>query len=137
MRSLRMLTDLLLRAIIVVVFTPHAIGKVADTEAFTVKFDVSSWQTYALGALELAAVVGMIVGALLVGSRWRLTVRATVTRLAAGAVVISQVLAIVYAHHEWLEYLPNGNMEYNVTLILVALALAASPALPCRRGART
>lgn len=122
--------DVFLRAIIVIVFTPHALGKLLDTDAFSVKFSVPSWQTYALGSIELAAAAAMLIGLFLVsggGQRWA---RVVLTRLGSLGVVLSQVLAIVYAHHAWLEYVPKtGNMEYNVTLILVALALAAAPIL--------
>lgn len=125
--------DLFLRAIIIIVFTPHALGKLIDTDAFNVKFSVPTWQTYALGAMELAAVAAMLIGLFLVSGRWQLRARVVLTRLGAVAVGISQVLAIVYAHHAWLEYAQGGNAEYNVTLILVAAALFAAPALAVRR----
>lgn len=128
MRHTRFIADVCLRVIMVMVFVPHALGKLFDTDAFMVKFAVPEWQTLALGAIELAAALAALAGLFLRRGRVRIGARVTLTRLAALGAVLSQVLAIVYAHHSWLEYMPDG-MEYNVTLILVALALAAVPTL--------
>jgi uncharacterized membrane protein YphA (DoxX/SURF4 family) len=97
------------------------------TASFEVKFNVSAWETLALAAIEFAAAAGMIAGGVLVN---RYGVWAT--RLATVGVVISQALAIIYAHHHWLEFVPNGNAEFNSTLILIAMALFIAPGVAWR-----
>jgi hypothetical protein len=122
------------RLVLVLAFVPHGLGKIVVTQAFTAKFGVPTWQALTLGAVELAAAAGMALAPLLArhaGRPWGWRV----TWAAAVGVWVSQVLAIGYAAWpRWLFYL--GGMEYNVALILVALAVAIAPGLPPERRRR-
>lgn len=114
----------LLRLILVLIFVPHAVGKFLAEDAFSVKFTVPEWEGFALGAIELAAVLGMIVGGLLWGRRRRYG--GWLTRLACVGIWLSQVLAIIYAKFpNWLEY--RHGSEENVLIIAVAVVLFLLP----------
>ncbi len=117
-----------LRLGLVGIFAVHGAGKILSTQAFDEKFGVPAWQALALGAVEVAAAAGMLVGGF-AANRWGVRV----TRLAALGVVLSQALAIAYAHSgHFLEYAPGGGWEENAALILVAVALALVPGVAWR-----
>jgi uncharacterized membrane protein YphA (DoxX/SURF4 family) len=118
----------ILRLAIVITLGPHSVGKLIATESFDAKFSVPAWQALTLGAIELAAVLGMIAGGVLV-NRYGVWV----TRLASVGTVLSQSLAIIYAHHRWLEYVPQGNAEYNSFIILTSIALFVAPSVAFRQ----
>jgi uncharacterized membrane protein YphA (DoxX/SURF4 family) len=111
----------LLRLILVLIFVPHGVGKIVAVDAFVTKFRVPDWQSITLGAIEIAAALGMIAGAAL-ADRWG----AWLTRAAAVGIVLSQCLAIAYAKFPyWLEY--HHGAEENAALIVIAVVLFLVP----------
>lgn len=108
----------ILKLALIIVFIPHAVGKLVATPAFDAKFAVPGWQTIVLGIIELVAAL-LIVASIFTGD----IVDEIFTYIASVGIIVSQILAIIYAAFpRWLFF--NGGMEFNIVLILITLYLS-------------
>lgn len=115
------------RALLVVVFVTHGLGKISGFDAFQDKFQLSTTLIVLLTISELAGAIGMLLGALPI-EPWA----CWATRLAALSIAIGQIGAIVTVRWpNWFEQ--YYGMEYNVVLLGLCLILVVGHRPPPRR----
>lgn len=109
---------LILRAMIVIIFVPHFVGKVAAFDVFAGKFHLSGTVTGLLIVAEVLGTIG-IAGGAMPGTFGRIITYLGV--LALGITQVGATIVRITSGNGWIEY--SSGCEYNVTILAILLTI--------------